>query len=181
MYGEIRIIGGRYKGRKIKVLEDEDLRPTPNRIREAIFNSLQHDLHEASCLDAFAGTGALGIEAISRGAKEVTFVEKNLKIHDQLAKNLNLFAASPTKLVHDDAIHFLQTSSKKFDLIFLDPPFKQGLWESCCELIEKRNLLNPEGIIYLESPYPIEVSFPQWKMLKAKQISGVFYAIYLRN
>jgi len=181
MFGELKIIGGRFKGRKIKVIDAPNLRPTPNRIREAVFNALQHDIKEACCLDAFAGSGALGLEALSRGAKEVTFLELNPSVYTQLQKNLALFTGGTIHHHRQNALAFLQTTQKTFDLIFLDPPFESNLWDECCHWIEQRHLLNPHGLLYLESSHLIELSSPSWTEIKTDRVSDVYYSIYLKN
>jgi 16S rRNA (guanine966-N2)-methyltransferase len=178
MMGEIKIIGGRYKGRKIKVAEMPDLRPTPNRLRETLFNVIQYDLKHAKCLDAFAGTGALGLEAFSRGAEQVIFLESNPKVYKQLLENLNIFKQDSLEAIAKDCINYLQTTSERFDIIFFDPPFKQNLWESCCEIVLNRKLLNPSGLIYLESPHQLNLDPYFWSPRKQDKLSDVFYGIY---
>lgn len=180
MLGELKIIGGRFKGKKIKVVDAPHLRPTPNRIREAIFSSLQHDIKNACCLDAFAGTGALGLEALSRGANEVTFLEANKQVYAQLQKNLALFGTEKILVYQQNTLAFLQNTTRTYDLIFLDPPFNSNLWDQCIHLIEERDLLNLDGLIYLESPHPIELPIERWKILKSDQVADVCYAIYLK-
>lgn len=122
MPGEIKIIGGRFKGRKIKVLDMPHLRPTPIRLRETLFNVIQFDIKQAECLDTFAGTGALGLEAFSRGAKQVTFLEAQPKIYQQLLQNIQIFSNS-LQAICINALDYLKKTEKKFDIIFLDSSF----------------------------------------------------------
>jgi len=180
MMGEIKIIGGKFKGRKLKVVDMPDLRPTPNRLRETLFNIIQYDLKQANCLDAFAGTGALGLEAYSRGAKSVVFLETNIKIYQQLKKNLALFESNDLEVFPNNCLEYLSKTNKTFDIIFLDPPFKQNLWEQCCQLVSERKLLEPGGLIYLESPYKINLNSNDWKIRKDDRLSDVFYGVYER-
>jgi 16S rRNA (guanine966-N2)-methyltransferase len=181
MLGELKIIGGRFKGKKIKVVDALNLRPTPNRIREAVFSSLQHDINNACCLDAFAGSGALGLEALSRGAQEVTFLESNKQVFQQLQKNLTLFGQEKIYAYCQNTLEFLQTTTKTYDLIFIDPPFQANLWNECCQWIEQRHLLNPHGLIYLESPHLLQLPPTTWQKLKSDRVAEVYYAIYLKN
>jgi len=178
MTGEIKIIAGLFKGKKIKVPNIDDLRPTPNRLRESLFNILQFDIQGADCLDAFAGTGALGFEAYSRGAKSVTFIEKNIEAARFLKKTIDDFSNPNLELIHQDCLHYLQSCKKTFDIIFLDPPFKQNLWHRCCDMIQKRHLLNPNASIYLESAMAILDIGSSFKCQKHAKVGDVFYAIF---
>jgi 16S rRNA (guanine966-N2)-methyltransferase len=147
----LRIIGGQWRSRKLPFVDAQGLRPTPDRIRETLFNWLQGEVRDARCLDLFAGSGALGIEALSRGAAEVTFIETNPAVVSQLKANLTLLK-SDAPVAQDDALAFLakQANEKPFDLIFLDPPYRQGLLEKSLLLISEHQLLNDNGLIYLE-------------------------------
>jgi 16S rRNA (guanine966-N2)-methyltransferase len=178
MTGEIRIIGGKYKGRKIKVCDISDLRPTPNRLRETIFNILQFDIKGAKCLDAFAGTGALGLEALSRGAEKVTFIESHQKAFLQLNENIQQFQTPNFILLKTDCLTFLRQTPEQFDIIFLDPPFKKDCWQHCVQIIYEQNILFSEGILYLESPEEIELDPEKWVLIKKNKLGEVYYAIF---
>lgn len=178
MTGEIRIIGGLFKGKKIKVCDVDDLRPTSNRLRETLFNILQFDIKGAKCLDTFAGTGALGIEALSRGAKHVTFLEKNTKAYQQLKKTLLELQTTQFSIIHQDALSYLDNCPQTFDIILIDPPFQRHLWESCVDTIYEKKLLNLHGLIYLESSLPILLDSEKWALRKQNKIGDVYYAIY---
>ena len=145
----LRIIGGQWRSRKLAIVDAEGLRPTPDRIRETLFNWLQGDIHGASCLDLFAGSGALGFEALSRGASNVVFVEKNRIVSKQLLSNLALLNTS-AEVQQTDALNFLAQTSAPFDLIFLDPPYRKGLLDKSLALINEKALLKPASLIYLE-------------------------------
>jgi 16S rRNA (guanine966-N2)-methyltransferase len=177
MPGEIKIIGGKFKGKKIKVLDMPNLRPTPNRLRETLFNVIQFDIKQAECLDAFAGTGALGLEAYSRGAKQITFLESHPQIYKKLQENLHFFSDS-LECLCIDTLNFLKTTKKTFDIIFLDPPFHKDLWIPCIECIENRQLIHENGLLYIEAPQWISPLTQNWVLIKQDRIGDVFYSIY---
>ena len=148
----LRIIGGQWRSRKLQFTDAPGLRPTPDRVRETLFNWLQADIHHATCLDLFAGSGALGMEALSRGAKDVVFVENNIAAASQLKNNLELLKAEAT-VIHNDALAFLNTQSCQgisFDVIFLDPPYRQSLLERSLRLLIEVKLIDKNTLIYLE-------------------------------
>jgi len=151
MNGKIRIIGGQWRGRKLIVPDKPGLRPTPNRVRETLFNWLTMHLPGSSCLDLFAGTGALGIEAASRGAEKVQLVEKERDIVQSLRQQVAKLAIDNLKVMDTNALTFLKGAASTFDIVFLDPPFGSDLLTPCCTLLEQRGWLNPNAHIYLES------------------------------
>ena len=124
--GVVRIIAGKHRGRKLPVLLAEGLRPTTDRVKETVFNWLMHDVLDSHCLDCFAGAGSLGFEALSRGAESVTLVEKQANIARQLKSNIALLKAENAQVIQQDCLSFLSHSQQKFDLVFIDPPFKKG-------------------------------------------------------
>lgn len=148
----LRIIGGEWRSRKLPFVDAPGLRPTPDKIRETLFNWLQSNVHGANCIDMFAGSGALGFEALSRGAKDVVFIEKNAACASQLKENLTLLNAEATVL-QSDALSFLELLAKPkeaFDLVFLDPPYRQGLIKKSLNYLSKENLIDEHSLIYLE-------------------------------
>ncbi len=147
----IRIIGGIWRRRWITFSASHGLRPSADRVRETLFNWLQPVIDGATCLDLFAGSGALGFEAASRGAAAVTMVEKNTRVIDDLQKSKRLLGAKEVEIVAADARSFLRTTANRFDIIFLDPPFDEGLLGECCAAIETHRLLKPHGRVYLET------------------------------
>jgi 16S rRNA (guanine966-N2)-methyltransferase len=181
MLGHIKIIGGKYKGKKIKVIASNDLRPTPNRLRETLFNILQHDIKLSKCLDGFAGTGALGLEAYSRGAKHVTLIDSNLQVFKQLLENTRDFPNSDIECININCLDYLKQTTKTFDIIFLDPPFKENFWLICCQTIIERNLLNDDGILYLESPSPISIETNRLNFIRTGVIGDVHYTLLQKN
>lgn len=179
--GQIRIIGGKWRGRTLKVLPQPQLRPTPDRVRETVFNWLAPHIKEARCLDLFAGTGVLGFEALSRGAKRVVFVESHpatLKAIKAMGENLQ--ALSCLEVVYADAIQWLQQNQYQgspFDIIFLDPPFSSSLLTQSISLLASSALVNSDTWIYLEAPasFVLENLPSTWKILKQKTAGEVGY------
>jgi 16S rRNA (guanine966-N2)-methyltransferase len=174
----VRIIGGLYRGKKLPFPEVAGLRPTPDRVRETLFNWLMHDIKEARCLDAFAGSGALGLEAFSRGAAHVVFVEQSLQAYTHLKKTLALFNSPNLKLINTDTPLYLQKCTTPFDIIFLDPPFATDLLSQCLQDIVQKKILAPGGLVYLESGKNIDLDITQWRQIKIKQAGQVFYGLF---
>lgn len=151
----VRIIGGLFKGRRLEVLDLEGLRPTTDRVRETVFNWLGSKVTGAKVLDLFAGSGALGLEALSRGASELVLVEKNDTNARLLQKTLTTLpdlGGARAEVVHQDALNYLKSLSPGhgFDLIFLDPPFASDLLEKSVKQIVASKLLNEGGMVYVE-------------------------------
>jgi 16S rRNA (guanine966-N2)-methyltransferase len=147
---EIRIIGGRWKRTKLKVADKPGLRPTPDRVRETLFNWLGQDLTGWRCIDAFAGTGALGFEAASRGALEVRLVEHDAALVDQLKKVQTQLQASNTQIIRGDSVAALkQVNANSMDLILLDPPFDSGLYDAIVQAAGRA--VTATGFVYLEA------------------------------
>lgn len=178
MTGFVKIIAGRLKGKMLKVLDSQDLRPTPNRLRESLFSILQHDIKLAVCLDGFAGTGALGIEAYSRGASHVTFLEQHPKVFKQLQEHLKSLPTEQYDLIQEDCLTFLTRTTKTFDIIFLDPPFSRNYWQELSTVIYKRRLLNQHGILYMESALKLSLDETQWRLLKQGKTGDVYFGLY---
>lgn len=145
----LRIIAGEWRSRKLKFKDAPNLRPTPDRVRETLFNWLRGKVHGARCLDLFAGSGALGFEALSRGAKDVVFVEKMAHVAAQIEANIALLSAQ-SPVIKSDAASYLTHADRVFDIIFLDPPFRQNLLPLVLEIILEKKLLAKNGMIYLE-------------------------------
>ena len=175
--GVIRVISGEWRGRKLPVLDVDGLRPTTDRVKETLFNWLLRDIPQRRCLDAFAGSGGLGIEALSRGAKSVTFVELNRRAATTISDNLALLKIMPERAIvaHDDIAQFLQTaanSAMQYDLVFLDPPFHQGLLQPCVKYLDELGLLADHALIYLEMEASLEaLELPATWQLRKQQAS----------
>lgn len=177
--GQFRIIGGKWKGRKLRFIEVEGLRPSLDRIRETLFNWLQNEIHGARCLDLFAGSGAIGIEALSRGAAKTSFVELNRKAFHQLEENLGLVNADNAHVVHGDAFEFITSNQQPFDIIFLDPPFHKGITQKVIEQLAEAEWLKPETLIYIEVEQGLELNIPEnWSQLKDKKAGQLQYKLF---
>ena len=173
--GEIRIIGGKWKGKKIYFDLNDDLRPTPDRAKETLFNWLGQDLKKMYCLDLFSGTGALGFEAFSRGAEKVTFVEGN---KEYLQKIKNVYLEMSEKADCDffcaECLEWIQNnnSGTKYDLIFIDPPFNKNLIHELLAAILEKKLLSKNGQIYFEFEKKLDLEIPESLNLKKKKSLG---------
>jgi 16S rRNA (guanine966-N2)-methyltransferase len=146
----VRIIGGAWRGRRIRFPSAAELRPTPDRVRETLFNWLQGVIGDARCLDLFAGSGALGLEALSRGAREVVLVEHEPRVAAALKETIAALGDGRCQLVTADAFRYLAGAARPFDVVFLDPPFAQGWLAELCKLLENGGWLAPRAFIYLE-------------------------------
>jgi 16S rRNA (guanine966-N2)-methyltransferase len=170
----VRIIAGEYRGRRIPVPSRPGLRPTPDRVRETLFNWLGQWLHGMSCLDLFAGTGALGFEAASRGAERVTMVESDRTAFAALQATRQTIGASCVDLVFGDALDYLQRTGERFDVVFLDPPFRQNALPAVFQRLERR--LKNGARIYVESDAPAAPS--GWTELKRSRAGQVSYQLF---
>jgi 16S rRNA (guanine966-N2)-methyltransferase len=179
---ELRIIGGTWRGRRVKFPDVAAIRPTPDRVRETLFNWLQHDIASSRCLDLFAGSGALGLEALSRGAAQVVFVDREHAVIAQLRSTLAMLGTSAARLEQRDALRFLEGASHPFDVVFLDPPFDRDLLPGICQALEGRGWLAPGAFIYLEAP--AHGALPElpatWTLLKSGRAGEVGYHLARR-
>ena len=154
---QVRIIGGQHRRRLLSFVDAQGLRPTPDRLKETIFNWLTGYLTDAKVLDACAGSGALGFEALSRGAKHVTFIEPHTAQARMLTQNAELLKLSDQAVIlHADAISALKTMKDKFDIVFIDPPYALDLWQPILQSLLDRELIHTDSTIYLESDKPID-------------------------
>lgn len=179
--GRVRIIGGRWRGVPLTFPAVPGLRPTPDRVRETLFNWLQPVIVGARCLDLFAGSGALGIEAMSRGAAEVEFVERDPAIVQHLNGVLQHLRATHCTVHHADGLQFLNAPPRAFDIVFLDPPYAARLLEPTCARLA-HGWLTADAYIYLEAPAadPMPVLPAGWVTHRAKRAGQVGYHL-LRN
>lgn len=179
----LRIIGGQWRGRKLGFAEVEGLRPTGDRIRETLFNWLQPQLPGANCLDLFSGSGALGFEALSRGAASATLVEKHPAAAQAIQHNLELLAGQHQgQLQHTDALDYIaQEATAPFDVVFLDPPFGADLWPAAISALEQNGWLADDAAIYIETPKNYALSVPgNWQLHRHKHAGDVSYSLYYR-
>jgi 16S rRNA (guanine966-N2)-methyltransferase len=176
--GVVRIIGGSMRGRKLHFSTVAGLRPTLDRIRETLFNWLARDIYNAKCLDLFAGSGALGFEAASRGAAQVTMVDASAKVTKDIESNRQLVNANNIQVVNLNAEKFLQTTEAVFDLVFLDPPFGKNVLATTLQALLPK--LAPNALIYIEQESALSPFVPsdQYKQLKFKKTGSFSYALY---
>lgn len=174
---QIRIGGGAWRSRLLRFPGVPGLRPTPDRVRETLFNWLGQDMHGLSCLDLFSGTGAMGFEALSRGASETVMVEKSSLAYKSLVENKKLLNAENAMVMQADAVDFLARNTHQFDVIFLDPPYNQGWLDKLLPLLSQH--LSADGYLYAEAEYALEDT-EQWEVIKHGRAGAVFYHL-LKN
>ena len=171
---EVRIVGGEWRSRRIRFSPRADVRPTPDRVRGTLFNWLGQDLSGLACLDLFAGSGALGFEAASRGAKRVVMVERDRVAHEALVANREALAATQVELVRRDALEFLRGDRAQYDVIFLDPPFSEKYWSRLLPLLPPR--LGLGGRVYYESD--TRAQWPnEWEVHKEGRAGQVMFQL----
>ncbi|MBN6066762.1 16S rRNA (guanine(966)-N(2))-methyltransferase RsmD [Aggregatibacter actinomycetemcomitans] len=180
--GEVRIIAGLWRGRKLPVLSSQGLRPTGDRVKETLFNWLMPYIAGSECLDCFAGSGALGFEALSRQAAKVTFLELEKAVAQQLSKNIQtLKCADRAQVVNQNSLQFLNHPQNQphFDVVFLDPPFHFDLAEQAIALLAQHHWLRPQALIYVETEKSKDLHVPAtWALLKEKDSGQVSYRLY---
>ena len=180
----VRIIAGEWRGRRVTFPDLPGLRPTPDRVRETLFNWLQPCIVGAHCLDLFAGSGVLGLEAISRGARDVVFVESAQAAARALQEQLNrLKGQAKGRVMEMGAARYLRTAPTAFDLVFLDPPFGQGALAEYVPLLDAGEWLRPGTLVYLENEKKAGVPGlpPHWEVLKSKSAGEVGYHLVRVN
>lgn len=162
------------------MLDKAGLRPTSDRIRETLFNWLQADIGFAHCLDLYAGTGALGLEAASRGAAQVTLVEAEPDVAQQLRQHCESLAASQCQIQGQTAHSFLANNQQQYNIVFIDPPYQDEAWTGIAQQLIATNALAKQALIYIEYPRQLtELDLPEsWQLLKEKTAGAVNYALY---
>ena len=176
--GKIRIIGGQWRGRRLPVAARAGLRPTPDRVRETLFNWLAGSVGGARCLDLFAGTGALGFEALSRGAAAAVMVEQDRLLARQLEATRKLLDAAGAEIIHAEGLTWLAQRRDPFDIVFLDPPFHRDYVKKACAALVNRGHLTPSAYVYTETEPGIPAPAPGLKELKQAQAGQVEYRLY---
>ncbi|MCX8959486.1 16S rRNA (guanine(966)-N(2))-methyltransferase [Erwinia psidii] len=181
--GQIRIIGGLWRGRKLPVPDSAGLRPTTDRVRETLFNWLAPDIQGARCLDCFAGSGALGLEALSRHAASATLLELERPVAQQLERNLATLGATTGRVINANTLQYLAQTGVPHDLVFIDPPFRKGLLEQTINQLEDGGWLEDGALIYVESE--VENGIPSvprsWQLHREKVAGQVAYRLYIRH
>ena len=180
---KLRIIGGQWRSRQLAFTETPELRPSPARVRETLFNWLQYDVPGSHCLDLYSGSGALGFEAASRGAQNVFLIEQDNLACRHLKTNVENLSASQVKVINSEVFRFLAGNSEAFDLVFLDPPFAKGLAIQTCQWLEEKDWLAPNARVYLESELHLSLQeMPEnWQLLREKKAGNVSYRLFERN
>jgi 16S rRNA (guanine966-N2)-methyltransferase len=171
----LRIIGGEWRSRVVRFPEAEGLRPTPDRVRETLFNWLGQRLSGVECVDLFAGSGALGFEAMSRGASRVVMVEASRRVCDQLRRTAQELGAEGVEIVNADALAWLAGPGPRFDLAFVDPPYASGLAPRTLAALEPR--LNPRARVYVESAAATKAPGERWRKLREGAAGAAHFAL----
>jgi 16S rRNA (guanine966-N2)-methyltransferase len=181
--GFVRIISGLWRGKKLPVYDTQGLRPTTDRVKETLFNWLAQDIPHAKCLDLFAGAGSLGFEAASRQADKVTMIELNPTVFKQLKQNSTTLNASNIELVNGDAMQYLSKPGSPHHIVFIDPPFRQGLVNQTCQYLEENQWLSNDAMIYLEAEkeWPMEDLPINWELHREKTAGQVCYRLFIRK
>lgn len=182
--GELRIIGGQWRGRKLRFPSLPGLRPSPDRVRETLFNWLAPEISGARCLDLFAGSGALGLEALSRGAGFCQFIDAANEATKRIEAHLTLLSCRDAQVQRGDTLQWLkQSAATTFNMVFLDPPFRQDLLNECCALLDANGWLTKRAWIYIESASdePPPVVPASWQLHRDKRAGQVAYRLYLRT
>jgi len=178
--GQIRIIGGKWRGRKLPVLDAEGLRPTTDRNKETLFNWLMGDVQDAQCLDVFAGSGGLGLEALSRYAQSCVFIELDKLNAQQLEKNISTLAVNDANVKCGDAFNELQgLAGQTFDIVFVDPPFHKGLIAPTISALINHNLVTSGSLVYIEHERELATTLlpDNWLVIKEKQTQSLLYKL----
>ena len=174
----VRIIGGAWRSRLVSFPSRVDLRPTPDRVRETLFNWLGQDLTGKTCLDLFAGSGALGFEAASRGARRVVMVERDPVVFRALTASRAALDAAAVELKRADALEFLRSDDEMYDVVFIDPPYRSDYWPRVAPLLPRH--LAPEGLVYCESAASADAP-PGWEPWRRGQAGQVSYQLLRRK
>lgn len=179
--GTLRIIGGRWRSRKLDFVATEGLRPTTDRVRETLFNWLAPVIRDARCLDLFTGSGALGLEALSRGAAHCDFVDREQNNLNHIRRHLQTLGAEQhAQCHHCTADEFLARAAHRYDIVFIDPPFGQDLVPPACTALQTHQLLNDDACVYIETAIsdPLPLPSGPWQPYRGKTAGAVRYCLY---
>ena len=183
---KVKILSGSWKGRNISFLDKSDLRPTKNIIKETLFNWIQEDVQGSICIDMFAGSGSLGFEAASRGAKKVYMIDNNSEITNHLRLQKDYIGAKNISIINLSAFDFLKNLKDLVNVVFLDPPFSLGIIEKMIKELSYSDNLADKCKIYVEIPYKKNYEFQintpiNWELLKSKKSGEVAYLLFQHN
>jgi len=181
--GSLRIIGGQWRSQLVRFSGSHSLRPTPDAVRETLFNWLTPIVQGATCLDLFSGSGALGFEAASRGALRVDLVDQNQHVCQQLLRTRESLSADQVHIHYQGALRFLADTHHRFNIVFLDPPFQSSLSTQIIKAIEQSKILHDQSLVYLEKSkkYADPVIPRNWKIFKEKTTASIVYRLYERR
>ena len=178
---QVRIIAGCWRGRKLSFAPVAGVRPTPDRIRETLFNWLSPVIRDARCLDLYAGSGALGIEAASRGASSVVLVDRDPQVVARLREQVQLLGAAQIEVVQSTVEGWLSAPAEPFDIVFLDPPFRKDLLPACMRALERGGWLAADARVYIEAESNLELQLPEnWELMRSKRAGQVDYHLATR-
>ena len=181
----MRIIAGQWRSRNIEFSNLKSLRPTPDRVRETLFNWLSPSIAGAKCLDLFAGSGALGFEALSRGAAHAVLVDNKLSVCKQLKKQAQILDANNVRIVHQEATEFIADNQDSFDIIFIDPPFNSKLASTLADMLLEHPMLNSEAMLYVEIPLSEKPKTAKtwmgWNIVRSGKTSQVCYLLLTKS
>ncbi len=185
MPSKVRIIAGQWRGRNIEFPDLKSLRPTPNRVRETLFNWLSPSIVGTKCLDLFAGSGALGFEALSRGAAHAVLVDNNARVCKQLKKQAQVLNTSNIRIVHQEATGFITDNRDGFDIVFIDPPFNSQLASTLADMLLEHPMLNNEAMLYVEIPLSEKPKTSEtwrgWNIVRSGKTSQVCYLLLTKG
>jgi len=176
--GKVRIIAGKWRSRKLEVIAAEDLRPTPDRVRETLFNWLSAYIEGATCLDLFAGSGILGFESLSRGAAAVTMLDSNPAVVKMLQTQVTKLGADGADILRADALVWLKTNSRQFDIVFLDPPFSKKQLGNVVVQLLNCGTLHHGSLLYIESDEEFTYEDPRLQVLKQGKAGAVHFMLF---
>ena len=179
MLPKVRIIAGQWRGRKIEFLNLKSVRPTPDRVRETLFNWLAPSIHNARCLDLFAGSGAMAFEALSRGAAYAVLVDNNARVCKKLQEQAKLLKANNAHIVHQEATRFIRNTRDTFDIVFIDPPFASNLASTLVHTLSNSPILNTKATLYVEITVSkqLDIAETKWNIVRSGKTSQVRYAL----
>lgn len=179
---QVRIIAGTWRGRRLTFAAVPGLRPTPDRVRETLFNWLAPVIPGARCLDLYAGSGALGLEAASRGAAEVVLIDNDARVCTELGRQRALLSANQVRVIQAEVLQWLAGPASPFGIVFLDPPYRRRMLPPCIQQLESGGWLSDQALVYIEAEKGLVPQLPEnWVLLRSKQAGQVGYHLARRS